>query len=235
MAQWADDPLVINKRVFTVWDLDPKIHATQTREVVILASEDPLYYLYNCVRTKDQVDRATPIKIFPREDYIEYYVKHVWPYEPLVAFPKSRRMKVTWLCMGIMTHQWWCGYAFSGFIQSKVERDAGELVERCSFIYSQHPEWMKYPAKNITETKKPPVVRNVMAHSWIWGIPEGDDQLRQYTASLIIFDECAFQDKFRQAWASAKPTLEGGGRALIISTPNGPNFFHDLVFDQFFE
>ncbi|MHC4560881.1 MAG: hypothetical protein ACYS80_26670, partial [Planctomycetota bacterium] len=68
--KWKDDPLVCNGKRSVVWDLKPKEDFSQIEEVIILCSEDPLYNLYHCVKTKDQVDRANPIKPFPRRDYI---------------------------------------------------------------------------------------------------------------------------------------------------------------------
>jgi hypothetical protein len=231
--KWKDDPLVCNGKKSTVWDLKPKEDFSQIEEVIILCSEDPLYNLYHCVKTKDQVDRANPIKPFPRRDYIEYFVRHVYPVEDLIVIPKSRRMTMSWMVIALMEWEWWRGLAFTGFIQSKKENDAGELVDRCEFIYNQRPDWMKYPGDDITTTKQPPMLKNLPKESWIWGIPQGDDQLRQYTSAMILFDEVAFQDRFRQAWTAAKPTLDGGGKAIVVSTPNGPNFFHSMCFDQF--
>jgi hypothetical protein len=59
------------------------------------------------------------------------------------------------------------------------------------------------------------------------------------TAALVILDEFARQDFARESWKAAFPTIDGGGKAIIISTPNGistedgegeaqGNFFHYL-------
>lgn len=231
-VEFKDDPLVWGGKKHNPLSLDPDKHKSQVQEAFALCSEDFLYYLYTIVKTKDQVDRKHPIKHFPQHQYITWIVRNVLFSEPIIVWPKSRRMKATWLAMALITWEWWRGLGFSGFIQSKKEEDSGELVSRCWFIYEHHPEWMRYPKSYVKYTeKKPPKIDNKTSYSWIWGIPQGPDQLRQYTVSLWIGDEVAFHEQFRAAWAAARPTLEGGGRALLISTSNGPDFFHDLCFD----
>jgi len=44
---------------------------------------------------------------------------------------------------------------------------------------------------------------------------------------LLIIDEAAFIDNIEEIWLSAQYTLSTGGRAIMLSTPNGVgNFFH---------
>lgn len=52
--------------------------------------------------------------------------------------------------------------------------------------------------------------------------------LRSLGYDLVIFDEFAFMNA--ETWATVRPTLSdhGTGRALIISTPNGHNFMHEM-------
>jgi hypothetical protein len=59
------------------------------------------------------------------------------------------------------------------------------------------------------------------------------------TGALVILDEFSRQDYARESWKAAFPIIDGGGRAIIISTANGVsttdgegeaqgNFFHYL-------
>jgi len=56
--------------------------------------------------------------------------------------------------------------------------------------------------------------------------------LRQYTSSLIISDEMAFQEKAEEAYIAARPTLIGGGKFIGISSPNYKEFFYQMVGDK---
>lgn len=57
--------------------------------------------------------------------------------------------------------------------------------------------------------------------SQILAIPTSEDAGRSEALSLLIIDEAAFIRNFDDLWAGLYPTLSTGGRAIIISTPNG--------------
>lgn len=52
---------------------------------------------------------------------------------------------------------------------------------------------------------------------------------RSFTASFLVLDECAFIENVDELWTSAYPTISNGGKAILLSTPNGEgNLFHDI-------
>lgn len=52
---------------------------------------------------------------------------------------------------------------------------------------------------------------------------------RSFTASFLVLDECAFIENVDELWTSAYPTISNGGKAILLSTPQGEgNLFHDL-------
>jgi len=52
---------------------------------------------------------------------------------------------------------------------------------------------------------------------------------RSFTASFLVLDEAAFIENVDSLWDSAYPTVSNGGRAILLSTPNGEgNLFHDI-------
>jgi len=60
------------------------------------------------------------------------------------------------------------------------------------------------------------------------------DAGRSEALSLLIIDEMAFipNNILEDIWTAAKPTLDTGGRALLLSTPNGKgNKFYTLYRD----
>jgi len=56
--------------------------------------------------------------------------------------------------------------------------------------------------------------------------------VRMYTASSVLADEFAFMEKPRDVLTALKPCVTGGGKITILSTPNGRNFFYNLVHDK---
>lgn len=55
--------------------------------------------------------------------------------------------------------------------------------------------------------------------------------LRGYTPTLIFWDETAWTEKGDAFWLAARPTLQTGGAAIMVSTPSGL----DAVFYKIFE
>lgn len=52
---------------------------------------------------------------------------------------------------------------------------------------------------------------------------------RSFTASFLILDEAAFIERVDDLWTASYPTISNGGRAILLSTPNGTsNLFYDI-------
>ena len=68
--------------------------------------------------------------------------------------------------------------------------------------------------------------------SSIKAIPTSDDAGRSEALTLLIVDEAAFVRNFDELWMGLYPTLSTGGRAIILSTPNGVGGqYHKLYTD----
>lgn len=192
------------------------------------AKEDFVYFCRHYVYTQDEHDEKAPIKQLPQKKYL-LELADVFQKEEKVLVEKSRQMMVTWLA---------CAFALwtalkdgkRVFIQSKKEKDANALLDRVKLIYQNLPTEMKqmYPVDPPAYCKMSWGKRNTI----IEAIPQGADVLRQYTASLIISDEMAFQDQAEDAYNSARPTLIGGGKFIGISSPNFKEFFYRLTRDE---
>jgi len=199
-------------------------------------AKNPWDFQRDCVYTIDQVDRVKPIKPFP--SYLEYleFLTHLWMTDPRIAIPKSRRMTCSWNFIGLYTHDTMFNVGkFNGFV-SKKEDDAADLVSRAEHIYFHIPEWRIPPAllprvKNGKMSKSPPILEFEDINSKIQGFPQGADQLRQFTLSGILGDECAFWPDAQKFYSASMPTLDGGGRMTLISS-RSPGFFKKIVFDQ---
>ena len=188
------------------------------------------HFLFNFVRTQDEHDQQYPIKRIPKKKYIKE-LADLMQNEKMLLVEKSRQMMVSWLSCALCV---WQAMYYPGqriMIQSKKEGDADGLVDRCKFIYMNLPKEIrdKYPVKQPMAYLKLIFMSNPV--STIQGTPQGADTLRQWTCSLIISDEMAFQEMAEDAFTASKPTLVGGGRIICISTPNGRGFFWRLAYD----
>jgi len=182
------------------------------------------------VYTLDSVDLRMPIKKFPKYPWLRE-ITELWLKEPLFACPKSRRMQMSWLM--VWNHLWLAMFHEGAqvFFQSETADKSNELVQRAEFMYNHIPS----DAMIKPSLKRGRALYNLMEwpglHSFVKGVAEGANQLRQFTATAVLADEIAFWSKARESIGAFKPTAEGGGRITLISSFQvGP--FRDLCFDQ---
>jgi hypothetical protein len=102
------------------------------------------------------------------------------------------------------------------------QETAKNLITKVRFAYDNLPVWLQIPC--IENNKLGQKYKN---GSTIKASTASDDAGRSEALSLLILDEAAFIRNAKDIWVAALPTLSTGGKAVLISTPNGVgNFFH---------
>jgi len=198
-----------------------------------------LWIFLQYVKTKDEHDALNPMKGLPTEDgAIKLYILTSFHYmlkHPQLAAPKSRQIMWSWMIS--IFSAWFARTAKHRLIliQSKKEEDAHALVSRgskdplagrISFIEHTLPAWLGDP--NIRSGDGNNAGRLSYSNgSQIRGIPQGADQVRSHTPSLVASDEIAFQEEAEAAYVAIRPAVQGGGRWLGVSSAN-PGFFRRM-------
>lgn len=200
---------------------------------------DPLAFLSECVFTSDPVDEKQPIKLYPgHKPYIQFIIR-LWQAKKMIAIPKSRRMTMSWTMIPLALWDVIFHKGKKWAFVSKKETDSAELIERAEFVFKRIPP-EKIPAsllptlKGGKMTQSPPKLIFDFGDgttSSIEGFPMGANQLRQFAFSGIFGDECAFWPDAEEFYSGAKPTTDGGGRMILVSS-RAPGFFKKLVFDK---
>lgn len=196
----------------------------------------PWDFLCECVWTHDEVDQANPIKPYPKHLLYLKFLVLTWMRKKKLAIPKSRRLTVSWTFIALAL--WDCVFhkGRSWAFVSKKEEDSKELLQRAKFIYDHIPADKIAPdllpkLKRGEMQTSPPVMEFTDIYSKIMGFPSGGNQLRQRGFSGILEDECAFWEDAEASYASAEPTIKGGGRMVMVST-RFPGFFKKIVYDK---
>jgi hypothetical protein len=207
----------------------PKLTPEEALANYKLYRDDPWAFISQCVYTLNEVNKDAPIQKFPNKLYLKLFTK-IWQKYPLIAVPKSRRMTASWLTISLYVwetifHQG----RFTAFV-SKKEEDANFLIDRAKFIID-HLDRSKI-SEDLIPKYKPTYCKLDFPeiNSKIQGFPQGADQLRQFTFSGIFGDECAFWEQAERFYGASLPTIDGGGRMTLVSSP-APGFFKKLVFD----
>jgi hypothetical protein len=158
---------------------------------------------------------------------------------------KCRQIGVTWLAGGFAL---WTALMRPGtrvLVISINLEEAQKVIGRIWGMWKSLPDYFK---EHLTITKPSrggdPSQEIEWQHddgrkSAILALPSTPKAGHGETAALVILDEHARQDFARESWKAAFPVIDGGGQAIIISTPNGistedgegeaqGNFFHYL-------
>jgi len=176
----------------------------------------------------DEHDLKNPIKQFPPYQFAERICR-AWQDNNKIAIVKSRQVMMSWLMVAL--HFWLAFFhrAALCFFVSKKEEDADTLLDRARVIYDNLPEpWKRANpiSQKYCEISFPKFKSRIRA------LPSGTDQIRMHTSSAIFLDEAAFQDNQRENFTAAFPSVRRGGKITAVSTPNGPNYFAEIILDS---
>jgi hypothetical protein len=104
------------------------------------------------------------------------------------------------------------------------QETAKNLVTKVRFMHQNLPVWLR--GSVVTDNKLSLQFAN---GSQIKAVASSPDAGRSEALSLLILDECAFIPEADAIWTAASSTLATGGKAILLSTPNGMgNFFHKM-------
>jgi len=209
---------------------------------LLKAKTDPIYYFSRC-KTID-VDEPDPTKrIKPYPIHKEYLQNLIWmaENERRLAIYKARQMIVSITMCGIASREvLFRPGSYTAFV-SKKEEDAGKLVGRVKMYYDHLPSYWKLglPVPQYYHAKKGIVIKIICKHpfgqpdSILQAYPEGGDQLRMDTYSLIYWDEVGLcdSDMCQMTYAAAVPALGRTGRLIMSSTPPryAEHFWYRLI------
>lgn len=191
-------------------------------------ANNPVYFIENYLMTMDTQKGYVPFKLFKIQK------------KALRSFhEESRNITVKYRQSGLSTLVaaycvWLMAFAdisrpekilISG---NKTEISINVLSKIVDF-YNQLPKWMvdwdeeKNMPAYVTKNNKNIKLPNGCA---VKAVSSSTDALRGFTPTLLIMDEAAFIENGDEFWTSASPTLATGGKAILISTPNGQDPFY---------
>lgn len=106
---------------------------------------------------------------------------------------------------------------------------AVELSNKIRNFLKQWPSWVNVrfdPDKDAARHYR------LLNGCEVKAVATSKDALRGYTPTILIFDEAAHIEATDDFWAAAMASLSTGGKAIVISTPNGFDPIYYEVYDQ---
>ena len=179
---------------------------------------DPVYFLGKYGIIQHPVRGKVNFNLYDfQEKSLESFMKH--DYNIVL---KARQLGLSTLTAGYALWMMTFQQDKNILVIATKQETAKNLVTKVRVMHANLPGWLKQPC--VEDNKLSLRYKN---GSQIKAVASSEESGRSEALSLLIIDEAAFIDKIDTIWGAAQQTLATGGRALVISTPNGVgNFFH---------
>lgn len=145
----------------------------------------------------------------------------------LTIILKARQLGISWLCCWYAL--WRCLLQPGAVVLlfSKGETEAQELLRRITVLHARLPDWLRASLPGVaTDNETEFGLTNGAICRSLAATKSGG---RSFTASVVILDEAAFLAWPDALYAALKPTIDGGGQLIVLSTAGGiGNLFHRL-------
>ena len=181
-------------------------------------AQDPTYFLGKYGIIQHPVKGKVNFNLYDfQEKSLKSFMKH--DYNIVL---KARQLGLSTLTAGYALWMMTFQQDKNILVIATKQETAKNLVTKVRVMHSNLPGWLKQAC--VEDNKLSLRYRN---GSQIKAVASSEESGSSEALSLLIIDEAAFIDKIDTIWGAAQQTLATGGRALIISTPNGVgNFFH---------
>lgn len=164
-----------------------------------------------------------PFKLWDAQRDLLGAIEH----EPRLLILKARQLGITWLVCAYALHL--CLFKANRLVLtfSIGQSEANEMMRRITAMYDRLPEAIRAQHPVSKRNTEEFTLANGSA---IHALPSRKSAGSGYTASLIILDEFAKNENAPALYTAVKPTIDGGGSMIILSTANGAgNLFHEMT------
>ena len=137
---------------------------------------------------------------------------------------KARQLGVSWLVAAFVLWRAMNQRASTILEISKGQRDSEELLGKSRAIWRHLPDALRVPLETDNGGEM-----QFRGAGRIIALPSTENAGRSFTGTVVVVDVAAFHPWASTNYAAYRPTLDGGGQFLMVSTANGTTgLFHDL-------
>lgn len=191
---------------------------------IIACGRDPAYFIQKYVKIRHPVRGIIPFSIFDyQRDLVEAYRSHRFN-----VILKARQMGISEITAAYAAWLMLFHRDKNILVIATKAEVAKNLVKKVKLALTKIPKWLTL-ADIVVDNRMSLELNN---GSVIKAIASSGDAGRSEALSLLIVDEAAFIDNMEDIWTGLFPTVQAGGRVIVLSTPNGVgNIFHKLYTD----
>lgn len=191
----------------------PPVNKKKQVAEIVKCGKDPSYFMNKYVKIQHPTRGTIPFNTYKfQDDCVKDFVQHRFN-----VILKSRQLGMSTLGAAYAV---WLALFYKDknilVIATKLTV-AMNFIKKVKVAIKGLPKWLVLP--EIVGNNKQSV--EFSNGSQIKAIPTSDDAGRSEALSLLIVDEAAFVRNFDELWMGLYPTISTGGRAIVLSTPNG--------------
>jgi hypothetical protein len=196
----------------------------QLKAEILRCGKDPVYFIRKYVKIRHPVRGLIPFSLF---DYQEELLKKYEAYRFNIIL-KARQLGISEITASYCVWLMMFHRDKNILVMASKAETAKNIIKKVTTAFKHVPKWLML-ANVITDNKLSVELDN---GSQIKAIATSEDAGRSEALSLLIIDEAAFVTKLDELWTGLFPTVQAGGAAIVLSTPNGVgNKFHNLYTD----
>jgi len=195
----------------------------EQEEEYLRCATDPIYFIQTYLRifdqTKGEDGEIVPFILF--ED--QKRLIDIYRGNRFVVANKYRQAGIsTTTCAYIAWYVMFNKNRSVAIVADKLDTARDELMSDVVDFIESCPNWMKPKTGKPKDGGKYKDTQKLKRYDNDCELGAFSSRgLRGYTPTLLFWDETAWTEKADVFWTSAKPTLQTGGRAIMVSTPSG--------------
>jgi len=176
----------------------------------------PDVFIHECCFIEDKVKQAwVPFKLWDQQRHTLHQITR----NEKVVILKARQLGLTWL---LVCYALWMMIFRQGsgiLLFSRRDDEASELLDRIREVYYRLPGFIK-PKITVDNAHE---LQFGELESWARAFSTTRHSGRMYNATLAIVDEADFIQELKRLMNAVKPTIDAGGRLVILSTVDKEN------------
>lgn len=198
----------------------------------IRCATNPIYFIETYLTIFDQTQGKSglivPFKLFDfQKALVETYLENRF-----VVANKYRQAGIsTTTCAYIAWYVAFNENRSVAIVADKLETARDEIMNDVVMFIEGCPEWLRPKTGKETNEKFKDTQKLKRYDNGSSLGAFSSKGLRGYTPTLLFWDETAWTEKGDKFWTSAKPTLQTGGAAIMVSTPSGLDAVFYKTFD----
>lgn len=224
------EPIIVTKEGVVKKASHLTLH--EKEQEFIRCATDPVYFIETYLTIFDQTQGKAglivPFKLFDfQKTLIETYLDNRF-----VIANKYRQAGIsTTTCAYIAWYVMFNKNRSVAIVADKLETARDELMNDVVMFIEGCPEWLRPKTGKDTDEKYKDTQKLKRYDNGSTLSAFSSKGLRGYTPTLLFWDETAWTEKSDKFWTSAKPTLQTGGAAIMVSTPSGLDAVFYKTFD----